>query len=220
MLMQSQISENLVADEGTLGDLVNPSQSAVGILEATQATNQLLALQAKQSIDAARLKLAQDRAIAAEQARSRRGRTRTRGPPPLLGRRRQLFAGDRPRLPRLTGIIMLGQLIRLCVVAVIGVGAAFLIPQTHAADTVDSLAADPQRLREVQRRCSQDWAGTRDALCTAASKARRKRFMGSGRPRYRPHPVEIFPSLDEDGKPKANAVETDELTTPDKPDAE
>lgn len=70
MLMQSQVSENLVADEGTLGDLVNRSQSAAGILEATQATNQLLALQAKQAIDSARLKLAQDRAIAAEQARA------------------------------------------------------------------------------------------------------------------------------------------------------
>ncbi|TKT82444.1 P-type conjugative transfer protein TrbJ [Aquamicrobium sp. LC103] len=70
MLMQSQVSENLGADEGTLGDLVNRSQSAAGILEATQATNQLLALQAKQAIDAARLKLAQDRAVAAEQARA------------------------------------------------------------------------------------------------------------------------------------------------------
>jgi len=42
MLMQSQVSENLGVDEGMLGDLVNRSQSAAGILEATQATNQLL----------------------------------------------------------------------------------------------------------------------------------------------------------------------------------
>ncbi len=70
MTVQAQISENLASDEGTLGDLVGRSQSAAGILEATQATNQLLALQAKQAIDAARLKLAQDRAIAAEQARA------------------------------------------------------------------------------------------------------------------------------------------------------
>lgn len=88
---------------------------------------------------------------------------------------------------------MLSQLIRLCVVAAIGGGAVILTRQTHAADTVDSLAADPQRLREVQRLCSQDWAGAGDALCTAASKARRKRFMDSGRPRYTPHPSRYSP---------------------------
>lgn len=68
--MQAQVSENLATDEGALGDLVSRSQSAAGILEATQATNQLLALQAKQAIDGARLKLAQDRAVATEQARA------------------------------------------------------------------------------------------------------------------------------------------------------
>ncbi|MFG1288938.1 MULTISPECIES: P-type conjugative transfer protein TrbJ [Xanthobacter] len=70
MKMQAQVSENLASDEATLGDLVTRSQSATGNLDATQATNQLLALQAKQAIDASRLKLSQDRAVAAEQARA------------------------------------------------------------------------------------------------------------------------------------------------------
>mgnify|MGYP002077869841 CR=1 FL=1 len=70
MKMQAQVSENLSTDENNLGDLVNRSQSASGILEATQATNQLLALRAKQSIVNARLRLAQDRAVATEQARA------------------------------------------------------------------------------------------------------------------------------------------------------
>ncbi len=70
MKVQSQVSENLSSDESTLSDLVSRSQSAGGILQATQATNQLLALQAKQAIDAARLKLTQDRATATEQART------------------------------------------------------------------------------------------------------------------------------------------------------
>jgi P-type conjugative transfer protein TrbJ len=68
--MQAQVSGNLATDEGALGDLVTRSQSAAGILEATQATNQLLALQAKQAIDGARLRLAQDRVVATEQARA------------------------------------------------------------------------------------------------------------------------------------------------------
>lgn len=115
---------------------------------------------------------------------------------------------------------MLSQLIRLCAVAAVGAGMVFLIQQSRAEDTAESLAADPERLREVQRLCSQDWAGTGDALCTAASQARRKRFMGSGGPRYAPHPVELFPSLEEDGKPKADGAETDESTTPAESDPE
>lgn len=110
--------------------------------------------------------------------------------------------------------------IRLGAVAIVGVGIVFLIQQSRAEDTAESLAADPDRLREVQRLCSQDWAGTGDALCTAASQARRKRFMGSGGPRYTPHPVELFPSLDEDGQPKPNGTETEGSPVPDEPDTE
>lgn len=109
---------------------------------------------------------------------------------------------------------MLGLLARLCVVA-IGAGALFFISSARAADTVDSLAADPRRLREVQKRCSQDWAGTGDALCKMASEARRKRFMGSGRTPYTPHPVEMFPTLKEGADPQGGAAKPQ----PSKPNA-
>lgn len=67
--VQSQAVQNFTADEKVLTDLVNRSQSAVGALQATQATNQLLALQARQSIQAQQLQITQDRASALEQAR-------------------------------------------------------------------------------------------------------------------------------------------------------
>lgn len=67
--VQSQAVQNFASDERTLVDLVNRSQSAVGALQATQATNQLLALQARQSIQAQQLQITQDRAAALEQAR-------------------------------------------------------------------------------------------------------------------------------------------------------
>jgi P-type conjugative transfer protein TrbJ len=67
--VQSQAAQNFASDEQTLTDLVNNSQSAVGSLQATQATNQLLALQARQAIQAQQLQLTQDRAVALEQAR-------------------------------------------------------------------------------------------------------------------------------------------------------
>jgi len=67
--VQSQAVQNFASDEQTLTDLVNNSQSAVGALQATQATNQLLALQSRQAIQAQQLQVTQDRAAALEQAR-------------------------------------------------------------------------------------------------------------------------------------------------------
>jgi P-type conjugative transfer protein TrbJ len=68
--VQNQLADNLKGDDQTLSNLVTASQSSVGLLQAIQATNQLLALQAKQTIDAGRMKLSQDRAVAIEQART------------------------------------------------------------------------------------------------------------------------------------------------------
>ena len=67
--VQSQAVQNFASDEQTLTDLVNRSQSAAGALQATQATNQLLALQSRQAIQAQQLQITQDRAAALEQAR-------------------------------------------------------------------------------------------------------------------------------------------------------
>lgn len=67
--VQSQAVQNFAADERALVDLVNRSQSAAGALQAAQATNQLLALQSRQAMQAQQLQLTQDRAAALEQAR-------------------------------------------------------------------------------------------------------------------------------------------------------
>ncbi len=69
MEMQAQVSQNVTDDQGVLTDLVGQSQSATGALQAMQATNQLLALQAKQSIQAQQLQLTQGRAVSLELAR-------------------------------------------------------------------------------------------------------------------------------------------------------
>lgn len=69
MRVQAQVTQNLAHDESALADLVQQSQSAEGALQAVQATNQLLALQAKQSIQAQQLQITQNRAIALELAR-------------------------------------------------------------------------------------------------------------------------------------------------------
>lgn len=67
--VQAQINDAITADQSTLNSIVGSSQSAVGILQATQATNQLLALVAKQTMQDQQLRIAEGRSTALEQAR-------------------------------------------------------------------------------------------------------------------------------------------------------
>lgn len=67
--IQAQVAQNVQADTATLGSLVNSSQGAIGNLQVTQATNQLLALATKQQFQIQNLMAAQDRATALNDAR-------------------------------------------------------------------------------------------------------------------------------------------------------
>lgn len=61
--------------------------------------------------------------------------------------------------------------------------------QPGSVDTVESLAANPQRLKEVMRQCKADRAKLGEATCTAASETWRRRFMGDGKAKYTPAPA-------------------------------
>jgi P-type conjugative transfer protein TrbJ len=69
MEVQAQIVQNLPNDQTQMSALVGRSQGAVGILQATQAGNQLLALQSQQASAIQTLLASQARAQAIEQAR-------------------------------------------------------------------------------------------------------------------------------------------------------
>lgn len=69
MTVQAQVVENVADDAQTLSDIVSRSQGAEGSLQAQQATNQLLALTAKQQFQIQNLMAAQYRADATEAAR-------------------------------------------------------------------------------------------------------------------------------------------------------
>ena len=69
MMVQSRVAENVEADAQTLSAIVARSQGAEGALQVAQATNQLLALTAKQQFQIQQLMAAQYRAEAIEQAR-------------------------------------------------------------------------------------------------------------------------------------------------------
>jgi len=70
MQLQAQAVQNAASDQSTLSSLVTQSQSAGGALQATQATNQLLALAAREAMQEQQLRLTQDRATALEAARA------------------------------------------------------------------------------------------------------------------------------------------------------
>jgi P-type conjugative transfer protein TrbJ len=69
MATQSQVVENVRDDAETLAAIVDRSQGAEGSLQAQQATNQLLALTAKQQFQVQQMMAAQFRSDAIEQAR-------------------------------------------------------------------------------------------------------------------------------------------------------
>ena len=55
------------------------------------------------------------------------------------------------------------------------------------AESVESLLANPDRLKEVRTQCKADHDKVGDAQCNRAAEATRRRFMGSGTP-YTPTP--------------------------------
>jgi len=60
--------------------------------------------------------------------------------------------------------------------------------QSAPTETVESLAANPERLKELRQQCKADRTKLGDALCNAVAEATHKRFMGNGTP-YTPEPA-------------------------------
>jgi P-type conjugative transfer protein TrbJ len=96
--LQAQVVENVADDETVLSDLVGQSQSAAGALQATQATNQLLALQSRQLIQSQQLQAAQGRAAALEQARAVAAEERARALRRRFMTERTPYTGEPVRL--------------------------------------------------------------------------------------------------------------------------
>ena len=78
MSVQAQVVANVEADATTLSRLVTESQAAIGSLQAQQASNQLIALSAKQQLQTQELMAAQYRAEAVERARQAQGQEQAR----------------------------------------------------------------------------------------------------------------------------------------------
>ena len=53
-------------------------------------------------------------------------------------------------------------------------------------ESVESLVANPERLKELRAQCKADHVKVGDAQCNAVAEATRRRFFGSGGPPYTP----------------------------------
>ncbi|MGE8517033.1 MAG: EexN family lipoprotein [Alcaligenes nematophilus] len=59
-------------------------------------------------------------------------------------------------------------------------------PKSANVLTVDELAADPVRLKELRQQCKTDRTTRGDVLCNRVAEATRKRFHGDGKTPYTP----------------------------------
>ncbi|MBP6726583.1 MAG: entry exclusion lipoprotein TrbK, partial [Thauera sp.] len=59
-------------------------------------------------------------------------------------------------------------------------------PESAAMETVESLAANPERLKTLREQCRLERAKMGDELCNRVSEATRKRFYGNGNVPYTP----------------------------------
>ena len=62
-------------------------------------------------------------------------------------------------------------------------------PSRPAIESVDSLVANPERLKELRAQCKADHARLGDAQCHAVAEATRQRFMSGGPSPYASDPV-------------------------------
>jgi hypothetical protein len=57
------------------------------------------------------------------------------------------------------------------------------------ADTVESLVANPERLKELRTQCKADHSSVGEVQCNAVAEATRRRFMSGGKSPYASDPV-------------------------------
>lgn len=70
--------------------------------------------------------------------------------------------------------------------------------KSSPTDTVESLVANPERLKELRAQCKADHARVGDVVCAAVSDATRRRFMRDGKSPYAKDPVPTPPAISKD----------------------
>lgn len=58
--------------------------------------------------------------------------------------------------------------------------------KSEPTETVEALAANPERLKELREQCKTDRAKLGDELCNRVAEATNRRFLGDGKAPYNP----------------------------------
>ncbi len=78
---------------------------------------------------------------------------------------------------------------RILILSMFALALAACEKKPVSIESVESLVANPQRLKELREACKADHAKVGDAQCNAVSEATRRRFLGSGQSPYASDPV-------------------------------
>ncbi|NIJ79251.1 EexN family lipoprotein [Xanthomonas cannabis] len=78
------------------------------------------------------------------------------------------------------------QMMPLLLIVVLTACGPSETPKQPNVPTVEELAADPARLKELRQQCKTDRATLGDLLCNRVAEAMRKRFYGDGTTPYTP----------------------------------
>lgn len=111
---------------------------------------------------------------------------------------------------------MKNLLILIAAAALVLGGCGKSEPSGSAIESVESLVANPERLKELRAQCKADHARVGDAQCNAVAEATRQRFFGSGGPKYTP-PASPPGGFWQDDAPKASAPESPAPSAPPTP---
>ncbi|MCR8959847.1 EexN family lipoprotein [Variovorax sp. S2] len=80
-------------------------------------------------------------------------------------------------------------LITTAALALVLAGCGKSEPAQPAIESVESLVANPERLKDLRAQCKADHARMGDAQCHAVAEATRQRFMSGGQSPYANDPV-------------------------------
>ena len=80
---------------------------------------------------------------------------------------------------KLTALFLLANVLTAC-------GPSDSPKQEANVPTVDELASDPERLKELRRQCKTERPTMGDVLCNRVAQATNKRFFGDGKVPYTP----------------------------------
>ncbi|MDN2617670.1 EexN family lipoprotein [Enterobacter kobei] len=81
------------------------------------------------------------------------------------------------------------RMIPLLLVAALTACGPSETPKQANVPTVDELAADPERLKELRRQCKTERPTMGDVLCNRVAEATNKRFFGDGKVPYTPSEI-------------------------------